>query len=94
MITLRYCGYAGRYSRLKEGMYVTVPTNWATDSVGGCVTKDAIPEIMEELEKKRITVDDYDSVFYTMKVDRWQLAGPPLRPGYKACKVLLNWRKV
>ena len=41
MITLRFTGYDGDRSRLKEGMLVHVPTNWTTEATCGKVTKNA-----------------------------------------------------
>ena len=73
---------------------MNVPTNWAT-IFDGNVSKDAIPEIMEALDDKNITIsgDDYEFVFATFAVDDWQLSSAPLRPGRRAGKVLLYWKK-
>lgn len=93
MMTLKYTG--SKRGSLKEGMYVNVPTNWAT-GFNGCVTTDAIPEIMEALEEKWITVDDYDSVFDTYKDSDFGglLRIDSRRPGYRAGRMLCWWRKV
>ncbi len=89
MITLKYCG--SQNGRLKEGMYLNVPTNWAK-GICGNITADAISEIMEVLEEKSITVNDYDHVFATMK-DTF-LKNDFGRHGRNAGKVLLCWKKV
>ena len=89
MITLKYGGYQD--GRLKTGMYLNVPTNWAK-GICGNITTDAIPEIMEALEEKWITVNDYDHVFATMKDTL--LKNDFGRPGRNAGKVLLCWKKV
>lgn len=96
MITLKFTGLDCRRGGLRQGMYVNVPTNWATDSVGGNVTKDAISEIMEVLDDKYITIPDgdYDHVFSTYAVEEWRLSSAPLRPGRRAGKALLYWEKV
>lgn len=92
-MTLRYGGVSLRRGGLKKGMYVTVPTKWATDNYGN-VTADAIPEIMEALEEKWITIDDYDHVFHTYKYDQGGLINSPLRAGWRGCKVLVHWNEV
>ena len=92
MMTLKYNGF--NRGSLKEGMYVNVPTNWAT-GLSGMVTKDAIPEIMEALEEKWITFDDYDTVFETLNdKDYGRLLGYGCRPGHRAGRMLRWWRKV
>ena len=95
MITLKFTGSDRRRGGLREGMYVNVPTNWATD-IGGSVSKDAIPEIMEALDDKYITIsgDDYEHVFYTYAVRNEQMSSFPRRPGWRAGKALLYWKKV
>ena len=92
-MVLRYGGISRRRGGLKEGMYVTVPTNWAT-GIGGNVSKDAISEIMEALEEKWITIYDYDAVFDTSEDIGNYLPSFPRRAGYRAGKVLTWWKKV
>lgn len=92
MSTLRFSGYDGERSRLKEGMFLNVPTDWATDFFGR-VSKDAIQEIMEALEEKGITIHHYDWVFDTDNVGRG-LAGFPRKHGWRADAVLRSWKKV
>lgn len=99
MITLRYSGADRRRGGLREGMYVNVPTNWYVDDFGKKVTKDAIPEIMEALEDKHITIsaDDYDHVFYTVETSylpesKWP--GGQVRSYKRNGRVLLHWEKV
>ena len=92
-MTLKY--YGRKNGSLKEGTYVNVPTIWAT-GLDKCVTTDAIQEIMEALEEKWITVDDYDSVFYSIS-DRdfgGLLRGDCFHSGYRAGRMLMYWRKV
>ena len=93
MITLKYTGLSRR-GGLGEGMYLNVPTNWAT--ARDHVTKDAIPEIMEALEEKHIVISpkDYDHVFYTCAVEKWEWETPLINPGRRAGKVLMYWDKV
>ena len=93
IMILRYGGISRRRGGLTEGMYVTVPTNWAT-GIGGRVSKDAISEIMEALEEKRITIYDYDAVFDTSEDIGNYLPSFPRYPGFRAGKVLTWWRKV
>ena len=92
-MTLKYDGPT--IGDLKKGTYVRVPTNWKTGLGYGCVTKAAIDEIIEALEDKGITVDDYDYVF--SQVDN-------MKPGELSCRYaragvipkveLLFWTKV
>ena len=90
MITLRFKGYDGDRSRLKEGMLVHVPTNWTTEAICGKVTKNAIPEIEEALEKKGINIVHYDWVFKIIETN--QLIG---RFGcWTKGEVLQFWEKV
>ena len=99
MITLRFTGLDRRRGGLREGMYVNVPTNWKVDEYTKLVTKDAIPEIMEALDDKYITIsgDDYDNVFCTTETshlpERVTPGGGVL--SYKRNgRVLLYWEKV
>ena len=92
-MTLRFCGSSQRRGGLKKGMYVTVPTNWAT-GLSGKVSKDAISEIMEALEEKWITIDDYDFVFTTHEDIGNYLPSFPRRSGWRAGEILLYWEKV
>ena len=94
-MVLKYTGTSLRRGGLKEGMYVTVPTNWAT-CISGKVSKDAISEIMEALDDKNITIsgDDYEHVFATFTVENWEWASPLINPGRRAGKTLLFWKKV
>ena len=99
MITLRFTGADRRRGGLREGMYVNVPTNWYVDDFGKKVTKDAIPEIMEALEDKYITIsgDDYDHVFCTVETSylpesKWP--GGQVRSYKRNGRVLLHWEKV
>ena len=89
-MVLKYTGISLRRGGLKEGMYLTVQKNYSTDLIGH-VAKAAIPEIMEELENKWITIDDYDYVFSTIKA----MGGmATLGPGWRESEVLRNWKKV
>ena len=99
MITLRYTGPDLRRGGLREGMYVNVPTNWYTDEFKQRVTKDAIPEIMEALDDKHITIpgDYYDIVFDTIETSslpesKWP--GGQVRSYKRNGRVLFNWKKV
>ena len=93
-MVLKYTGISRRRGGLKEGMYLIVPTNWATAL--DHVTKDAIPEIMEALDDKNITIsgDDYEHVFATFAVEKWEWASPLINPGRRAGKILSFWEKV
>lgn len=90
-MTLKYQGVSERRG-LKDGMYINVPTKWATDSLGR-VTADAIQQIMEALKEEWITIDDYDYVFSTDNC-LGGLINTPLRAGWRGRKVLNHWREV
>lgn len=86
---LKYCGR--QEGRLRDGMCVNVPTNWAV-GVCGLISADAIEEIMEALDRKQIINYDYDYVFRTQDDSLLRLETG--RPGYRAGKTLFRWEEV
>lgn len=64
-MTLRYTGLT--IGSLREGMLMTVPTNWKTSEFG-YVTEAAGSEILDTLHRKGITIGSrsrLDHVFHT-----------------------------